>query len=140
MSGTKRKSSETKDNRSWIGWTLFSKRDANGKHACKICGDEYTYSNSTASFKKHLKKEHGETWSELQKNKEVAAELARDADPSTTILDFIDPSKIAKRKEASKALVKSLEKDLVRFIVGDIRPFHSVEGANFPFLFECCLH
>jgi hypothetical protein len=65
-------------------------------------------------------------WEEAKKMKGEVAQansLAKEGEAITTpsILQLLDPSKITQRKEASKAFVKAMEADLVRFLVGDVR-------------------
>lgn len=131
MSTTKKRPADIDaDARTWEGWSLFGPRDKNNKHACKLCSQQITYSNTTSSFKKHLKTKHAAHWEEFQARKDEIAKTQAAAPSSTpSILDLLDPVKIELRTAATKSLVKSLEQDIVRFIVGDIRPFHAVEGA-----------
>lgn len=132
MSTAKRRAEAEPDNprTTWGGWVLFGPRDKNGKHACKLCNCLITYSNSTSSFQKHLAKHHAAHWEEFKVKKEqIVRSTGPDPVQHLSIVDLLDPKKIAEKKEASTALVKSLEKGIVRFIVGDVRPFSAVEGA-----------
>jgi hypothetical protein len=132
----KRPAAEQADsaNRTWVGWALFGPRDNHGKHSCKICQKQISYNNSTSSFKKHIKTNHPSQWDELREKKEeirkASAFLAASpSSPSPSILSLLDPDKIESRNLASKRFLKLMQGDLVRFIVGDVRPFHAVEGA-----------
>ena len=132
MANKTKRADTPEGSRTWAGWALFSPRNKDGKHACKLCQKLITYSNSTSSFKKHLQKKHSSHWDELKEKKdEIAAAAAAHSVPSSSpsILELLDPSKIQIRKEATNRLVKPLQQDLVRFIVGDVRPFHAVEGT-----------
>ncbi len=133
MSTTKKRPADgDPDTRTWEGWSLFGPRDKNSKHACKLCAQQITYSNTTSSFKKHLKTKHAAHWEEFQARKDDITSTQAAVPPSApTLLDLLDPVKIELRTAATKSLVKSLEKDIVRFIVGDIRPFYAVEGIPF---------
>jgi len=129
----KRPSQESSGKATWFGWKLFEPRDAEGKHSCKICHQKIKYNNTTANLKSHYELKHRDQWAEAKEKKD---EIVRMADleqeglslKAPSILEFLDPSKIEQKIEASKKLIKSMEQDLVTFIVGDIRPFHAVEG------------
>jgi len=119
----------------WFGWKLFGPRDPDAKHACKICGQKIKYSNSTSTFKSHYESKHPEQWAEAKEKKEdiervSALEEEGTARTAPSILDFLSPDKIQQKAEASRAFVKSMEKDLVTFLVGDVRPFSAVEGPS----------
>lgn len=137
---SKRPSEDTGSKKAWFGWTLFEPRDSEGKHTCKICRQKIKYSNSTSNFKAHFESKHPAQWAEAKEKKQ---EIQRLADlqseglalSSPSILEFLDPAKIEQKSEASKNFVKSIEKDLVAFLVGDIRPFNAVEGALPPLNF-----
>jgi hypothetical protein len=124
------------DGRTWYGWSLFGPRDKEGKHACKLCQQRITYSNSTTSFKKHLTKRHPAEWDlvkarkgELEASQQLNAEIAS---PSTlSVAELLNPKAVEAQKAASKQLIKSMEADIVRFIIGDVRPFNAVEGTRF---------
>ncbi len=129
----KRPAEDTGSKAAWFGWSLFEPRDSESKHACKICRQKIKYSNSTSNFKAHYESKHPDQWTEAKEKKDEilrVAALEREgiALKGPSIIDFLDPSKIDQKNEASKNFVKSMEKDLVIFLVGDIRPFHAVEG------------
>lgn len=136
MSTIKKRPSEgNTDPRAWEGWVLFGPRDKDGKHKCKLCSQQITYSNSTSSFKNHLKRKHPDHWEEFQDKKaEIFKTQSEVLASRPTILDLLDPVKVELRNTATKTLVRALEQDIVRFIVGDIRPFHAVEGRSSIFL------
>ena len=114
----------------WPGWRLFSDRAADGSHSCVVevegrpCGQKLTYNNTTANFKNHLTHKHPTLAKELE---EDGAEVEKSATPSSSLdlplSDYFDPVKAEERKKASKKLVRAIEKDTVRFVAGDLRPY-----------------
>ena len=125
----------------WPGWKLFSQRDAHGKQKCLVvntsgrpCGQELTYHSTTANFKKHLAAVHPSISKELDEEIESLEKKARtlpSAQPpdQSRLSDFFDPLKVNERVKANAVLIKALEKDAVRFVCQDLRPFSAVEGA-----------
>jgi hypothetical protein len=116
----------------WIGWRLFGPRLPDSTQQCLTCAKALTYNNTTANFKKHLEKKHKALWDELQREEAPLAKKARVfhilAPDQPSLGDFFDPIKAAERSEANKRLVALLEKDTVRFICADLRPYSAVEG------------
>jgi hypothetical protein len=131
---TKRPVEEPKQ---WLGWKFYSARDATGKAKCLvtdgagICGAELTYSTTTHNFKKHLERKHKQIFMALEAEELDAHPAPALVLPSRTqpsISDYYDPLKIKESITANSHLIKRLEREVVRFIAGDLRPFSAVEG------------
>ena len=129
----------------WAGWKLFSKRSKDGTHVClvpvdtsgKLCGEVVKYSNTTTNFKNHLSLHHKAVWEELLKSvsdvESAEATLPTMTSPpleagQSSMLHFYDPLKASQISAANAYLVRRLERETVRFIAGDLRPFSAVEG------------
>jgi hypothetical protein len=125
----------------WAGWKWFGVRDKDGQKKCLcrvgdgLCGAVLTYSNTTHNFKKHLAHQHPEIYQSVKEEGEADAASPAPAPAlappgQATLNDFYDPSKLKEYQEASTHLIQRIERELVRFIAGDLRPFSAVEGLS----------